>query len=39
MEVWEEWNRRGATTPESEAERRKVERVLQLSEKEENSAH
>src|SRR6516164_4424650 len=39
MEVWEEWNRRGATTPESEAERRKVVRMLQLSEKEENSAH
>ena len=39
MEVWEEWNRRGATTPESEAERRRVERVLQLSEKEENLAH
>jgi len=27
--VWAEWDRRGAATPESEAERRKVERLLQ----------
>jgi serine/threonine protein kinase len=27
-EVWEEWNRRGAATPESEQERRKLERLL-----------
>ena len=27
-EVWSEWKRRGATTPESEQERRKVERLL-----------
>jgi serine/threonine protein kinase len=26
--VWAEWNRRGAATPESEQERRKVERLL-----------
>jgi eukaryotic-like serine/threonine-protein kinase len=26
--VWEEWLRRGAATPESEAERRKVDRLL-----------
>ena len=26
--VWDEWNRRGAATPESELERRKVERLL-----------
>jgi tetratricopeptide (TPR) repeat protein len=26
--VWAEWNRRGAATPESELERRKVERLL-----------
>jgi serine/threonine protein kinase len=28
VEVWAEWNRRGVSTPESEAERRKVERLL-----------
>jgi len=27
-DVWNEWNRRGAATPESEIERRKVERLL-----------
>jgi serine/threonine protein kinase len=27
-DVWNEWNRRGAATPESESERRKVERLL-----------
>src|SRR5271165_485811 len=27
-EVWDEWNRRGAATPESEIERHKVERLL-----------
>jgi serine/threonine protein kinase len=27
-EVWKEWNRRGAATPESEVERRKVEHLL-----------
>jgi len=27
-EVWDEWNRRGACTPESEIERHKVERLL-----------
>jgi tetratricopeptide (TPR) repeat protein len=27
-EVWKEWNRRGAATPESEVQRRKVERLL-----------
>ena len=27
--VWDEWKRRGAATPESELERRKVERLLQ----------
>jgi tetratricopeptide (TPR) repeat protein len=29
--VWDEWNRRGAATPESEIERRKVERLLSRS--------
>jgi hypothetical protein len=29
MEVWEEWNRRGAATHESALERHKVERLLQ----------
>jgi eukaryotic-like serine/threonine-protein kinase len=28
-DVWNEWNRRGASTPESERERHKVERLLQ----------
>ena len=28
MEVWNEWNRRGAATPESEFERRKIERLI-----------
>lgn len=28
-DVWNEWFRRGAATPESEAERRKVEHLLQ----------
>ena len=27
--VWEEWHRRGVDTPESEAERRKVDRILE----------
>ena len=27
-DVWNEWNRRGAATPESELERRKIERLL-----------
>jgi eukaryotic-like serine/threonine-protein kinase len=27
-DVWNEWKRRGAATPESELERRKVERLL-----------
>jgi len=30
-DVWDEWNRRGAATPESEIERRKVERLLQAA--------
>jgi len=34
--VWNEWNERGAATPESEAERRKVQRLLQLSDTKEN---
>jgi serine/threonine protein kinase len=29
--VWEEWNRRGVATPESELERRKVENFLQAT--------
>jgi len=28
IEIWDEWNRRGGATPESEVERRKVERLL-----------
>jgi hypothetical protein len=31
IEIWDEWNRRGAATQESELERRNVERLLQLS--------
>jgi tetratricopeptide (TPR) repeat protein len=31
-DVWATWNRRGAATPESEHERRKVERLLKISE-------
>jgi eukaryotic-like serine/threonine-protein kinase len=31
-DVWDTWNRRGAATPESERERRKVERLLKTSE-------
>jgi hypothetical protein len=27
--AWNEWNRRGAATPESEVERHKIERLLQ----------
>jgi len=30
-EVWDEWNRRGAATPESEIERHKVERLLRAT--------
>src|SRR5271165_3595799 len=30
-EVWSEWNRRGAATPESEIERHKVERLLRAT--------
>jgi serine/threonine protein kinase len=30
-EVWDEWNRRGAATPESEIERHKVERLLKAT--------
>jgi hypothetical protein len=30
-EVWDEWNRRGAATPESEAERHKVKRLLRAT--------
>jgi hypothetical protein len=32
-DVWNEWTRRGAGTPESEMQRRKVERYLQSSQK------
>jgi hypothetical protein len=32
-EMWGEWNRRGVTTPESEMQRRKVERYLQNSQR------
>ena len=34
--VWDEWNKRGAATPESEAERRNVQRLLKLCDKKEN---
>jgi hypothetical protein len=30
-DVWAEWNRRGAASPESELERRKVDRLLARS--------
>jgi tetratricopeptide (TPR) repeat protein len=30
-DAWNEWNRRGAATPESESERRKVERLLRAA--------
>jgi len=31
MQVWNEWKRRGASTPESDRERRRVERLLKTS--------
>lgn len=31
FDVWTEWNRRGASTPESEVERHKVERLLRAT--------
>jgi serine/threonine protein kinase len=34
--VWEEWKRRGAATPESEIERRKVEHLLQTAKNDRN---
>jgi serine/threonine protein kinase len=34
--VWNEWNRRGAATPESEIERHKIERLLRATNAKEN---
>lgn len=38
LEVWEEWRRRGAATPESELERRKIEGLLENNRQREASA-